>query len=260
MAHPGFEARVKALSLRILEDPKNPGNYALRASEYSRHGDWRKADQDFEKAIDLGARLQILTELGLHHRRQGQAGKALAFFDERLTRVEGDILTLRERARLYASLGQRERALTDYQQYFDLAGDRLTPRDILAIVDLMLTHNPASSDTALALIDAGQFRLGATLTLQRRAVEIEKSQGQIEAAITRWQDSEPLARSSPAWRLELAKLYMEKPDLKRAQEHLESLVVAVRRLKPTPARAEISRTAQKLLYRIVVRAQTDAEP
>jgi len=245
-AHPGFKARIAALTVRIAANPDMPGYYALRAAEYSQHGDYQLAEADFMRAAELGARSAILVAWAQHHMRRDQFAAALGLLNERLSAVPDDMYALRVRARVHTASNRQSAALSDYLRHIELAAGNVRPQDVLAAVDLLLLQ-PDGPVKAINLIDKAQAQAGQNLGLQRRAVALLRDGGQLSAALQRWRDSEELARSSLSWMVDLADLHMASGQPHKAKALLQQAMARLANLKPTPARRYLALRARKLL-------------
>ena len=249
-AHPGYQARIQEISQRLDENPDNPALYLLRATEYSQHGDWGPAEADFAKAEALAGRQFILVKLGRHYIRRTRLADAEQAFSERLDANRQDLAALIERARARDAMGKKNAALSDYERFFELAGERLTPRDILDHVDLLQLLKPNEPQLALNVLDEGRSKIGLNVRLQRRAVSIEQEAGMIPAAVRRWSETKDIAKSSPSWKLLMANLHADNRDFAAAHDTLISLREELAQLKQTPARQKILAQSETLLMQI----------
>ena len=143
-----------------------------------------------------------------------------------------------------------DKAGQDYERFFELAGKRLTPRDILDHLDLLQLLKPNEPQLALNVLDEGQLKIGLNVRLQRRAVSIEQEAGMIPAAVRRWSESKDIAKSSPSWKLLMANLYADNRDFAVAHDILISLHEELGQLKQTPARRKILAQSETLLVQI----------
>lgn len=257
-AHPGFDARIRAITARIAAHPDNPVNYALRAEEYSRHGDWADADADFARVEDLGGRTASLMALARHYQRQKLIPKALAAIEDRLSYHAGDQRALWLRADILADLGKLDMALSDYHAFTALAGPQIQVGEVLQIVSVMLKADSTGVQAATIYIDAAQDLIGKTLVLQQRAMRLERESGRLELAIGRWEQSAELAHRSAQWALVMADLYQEAGATDKARAVITDMIRAGNQRKPTPARQKAIAKAKDLLRHMTDRIRERA--
>lgn len=244
-AHRGIELRLDELDGLIKIQPHRQELYILRGAEYSRHGQWDLALHDFERAGKLGNDDAVAFELGRHYYRRGNYEAARLRFTQYRFHRPGNIDVLVHRARTSVKLGDLDAALGDYTQYFDLKL-KAHPGDYLSAAKLLTSHRAGGIEQALALLDRGLNRLGVGPQLQRYAVELELRRGQSDLALKRWLLLESSLGHSPAWKIELAELYITAIRYGDAEVWLDNAEQQLRTMTQTPARWEMRKTIAKL--------------
>ncbi|NIB37962.1 hypothetical protein HBA55_00115 [Pseudomaricurvus alkylphenolicus] len=237
-AHPGHESRLEQINALIKDNPGEQTVYILRATEYSRMGEWDLADRDFNTAANLGDASALWFEQGRHQYRQGHFEVAYQLFNRYSLQHPNDANGLLYQARSAAQLQQWQRAFTKYRQHFNV-NKNAHPGDYLSAAQLLASHHDDGIEQALQLLDQGLRELGNGSHLQRFAVELELRRGEVQKAIQRWRDLQPMLGESPAWKVDMAKLLLADSNNREADLLLAQADSQLQALRITPARIEL---------------------
>jgi len=121
--------------------------YLKRGGSYSRNGQYDRAIADFDKAINLGARLvPALTARGAAYLAKGQFDRAIADFDKAIKLNPSNIRGYVGRGFSYQLSGQHDRAIADFSEAI-----RFGPKySFLYFNRAMAYENMGQSDKAIA--------------------------------------------------------------------------------------------------------------
>jgi tetratricopeptide (TPR) repeat protein len=216
LAHPGIGDRIHLLDDEIATQPDNQYFYIQRSLAHSENGSPQKAMQDIQRANTLGDAVNAAFVRGVVLYRQGNFNGARQSFDQYLAAYPEHVESLEYRARLLRDAGQNKAALADFVSLFAL-NPAPNPGLYISAADLMVTLPSYGSDAAITLLDTGMSKLGPVTQLQRHAIALEQQRGNYPAAISRMNQLPASLRSTPHWKIDLAKLYWLNSDQTRAQ-------------------------------------------
>jgi len=239
-AHPAEFERIEILTYRIAAQPFNSILYIDRAASYSHDGEYALAREDLDKAAELGDPVLAAYELGLLHDRMGEQSQAKAQYDRFLERFPNHAHALERRARLLADLGETEAAATDYVRMFEVT-PRPNPGSYVSAAKMFVSESGADVSPALAMLDRGMLRLGIIPQLQQVAVELELRRGRGGRAIERLESLKPALGDGPDWNVQMAELLIAMEKVEQGRRHLSRAKTALRGLRETPARTQLSR-------------------
>jgi predicted Zn-dependent protease len=94
----------------------------------------------------------------------------------------------------------------------------------------------AGIQQALAVLDAGNQKIGLTPQLQNRAIELEMQRGRPDLAVARMRDLQAMLGDSPVWKVDMAELYFRNEQAAEARQLLASAETQLAGLRRTPAR------------------------
>jgi tetratricopeptide (TPR) repeat protein len=179
-AHPDIDEALARLNTLLAASPNDADLYLERGELYARHDDLVSAEANYLRAAELSPQHpQLPRALGALEFANGRLAEARAQFDAALARNPSDAETLVLRARTLSALNQRAAALADYNRALTLI-ENPPPEIFLERASLY-----SSPQEALRSLNEGLERLGPVISLQLRALALEESQGQIDAALKR---------------------------------------------------------------------------
>jgi tetratricopeptide (TPR) repeat protein len=183
LAHGDLHERISLATQAIQKDTNNAALFLARGELYREHEDWPAATSDFDRAEKLNPQLaevdfcraQLLTD-------SGALTAARAKFDQYLTRVPTDGRALVARARLLARIGERRLAVEDYTRALAQLRE---PQPDYFLERARLQAADGDVEAALKGLDEGVKALGAILTFELYAMELELGRGRHDAALAR---------------------------------------------------------------------------
>jgi len=193
-AHPDIEEAVSRLNDAIAATPGHAALYLERGQLYAQHDDTVSAEANFLRAAELSPQLPGLAKArGALALVTGEFAEARNFLDAALKENPPDAEALVLRGRTLASLKFRAAALAD----FNTALERLVqPSPEIYLARAALLSDPAE---AIHSLDEGLERIGAVPSLLLRALALEESSGQIDAAARRIDQISALTERSEGW-------------------------------------------------------------
>lgn len=234
-AHGSVHRAVAELDHRIDATPDDAELYLKRGRLYLDQGHARRAIADFGRALRRDPSLRAARYFRANARltigRLGAAeADARAFLDSldesnRGGRMRGHLLL----GEILAARGRLRPAAEQFRLGLALA-ESPRPDDVLALADVLARDRRAID--AIAALDAAQASLGSVVALERRALQLERSTGRRDAALTR---IERLARTSPVaapWLYERATLLSEAGDIVGARGAASQALVSLAALPP----------------------------
>ncbi len=183
LAHGDVHERIINLTAQIEQDSNNPALYLKRAELHREHQDWPAAQADCDHAAQLDPKLapidffraKILVD-------QGQLPAARALFDKYLANQPTDGPAYIARARLLANLKERKAAAADFARGIELVRE---PQPEYFLEHAQVLAADGQTDEALRALDAGEKKLGAIVTLEIYALDLELARTNYPAALTR---------------------------------------------------------------------------
>jgi tetratricopeptide (TPR) repeat protein len=240
-AHADLLAMIEGVSKRIQADPQNASDYFLRGELYRAHADWKLAEADYERAVQLNPRLEeIELARGKLFFESGRHAEARTTLDKYLANHAADVEGLITRAQVLTRLGECKSAVADLTRAIDHSP---TPRPDYFLDRARLQAEQGQTAAALKGLDEGLSRLGQLVALQLCAIELECARQHYDEALKRL---ERLANSSvrkEKWlvrRGEILLLANRYDDAKTAfAEALAAIESLPPRLRTAPATVEL---------------------
>ena len=181
--HSGLHEQIEAVTLQIQASPSNALLYLQRAELHRLHENYKAAAADLASANRLSTNLPTAyLVLGRLLADQRQFPAARAALDSYVARVPADAQGFMMRARLLVRLGENEPAVIDFNRAIKLSPEP-PPELYLERAQALVSAGDVAG--ALRGLDEGLAQLGPLVTLQLRAVELERGRKQFPAALSR---------------------------------------------------------------------------
>ncbi len=253
-AHEGVHELIQKATAQIKKDPQDWQLYLYRAQLYRMHEDWPEAHADLEvvRAAAPDDLALVLEEAHLFQ-AQGQLLQALQKTDQYHKLDVENARSWQLQARLYF-------ALTKYQQAADAMQTAIplfpTPEpDYFHFQAKALQKlGPASLPKALLCVKQGLTSIGACISLELLAVELETDLGMCEQAIARLDRLATSARRKESWLMHKAEVYWRCGKRRQAKREYRAALNAIQLLRPrtqnTPAVKKMKKLAQQQLSKL----------
>jgi tetratricopeptide (TPR) repeat protein len=182
-AHDGLAARIAALSAQIAQSPSSPSLYIKRAELYRENRQWTEALADLDRAERIDPTIAISNLVRAHvqfDRRNWQAAvdAAARFLERQPDHADAHVV----RARAHARLGRRQPAAADFTSALAV---RAQPDIYIERARVLAEGGQASLEQAVQGLDEGIGRLGAIVTLELEAIDLELRLNRYDAALAR---------------------------------------------------------------------------
>ncbi len=202
-AHLDIVTQIEKVDRRIAADPDNALLHLQRGELHRIHGDWARAEADYERSRSLDPKLvEVDYCLGKMRLEQGRPSDAVLGLNRFLAARPGDPQALALRAQARSQLGELRRATTDYTRAIEgfSAEDDPPPELYLERSRALAALGGSRLEEALLGLEEGLERLGNPVTLEREADAIRKKLGLPRGASLRRRgsasDVQPSAASS----------------------------------------------------------------
>lgn len=236
--HGGFHEQIEQVTLRIAREP-TAALHVRRGELYREHEDYENALADYRQAAELDPSMAVVDLYrGKALLASGRAGEAKSALDRFLLakpdHAEGHLV----RGHVLAALGEtREVVIADFDRALALAEEPLPE----TFIERAALHRKAGDpQAALTGLDEGINRLGAILTLQSVAIEIELAEKRYDAALARLAPLADAAERKEGWHFQRGEILLAagrpaeaRQAFRDAQAALEALPPRLRALAPT---------------------------
>lgn len=244
-AHPGAETSIARLGQLIAAHPMQQTLYIQRGGLLAHHGQWQRALDDLALARTLGDPRAAGFELGRLYYHRGEQAQARAAFSAFLSLHPGHPDALLYRARAAQADGDTQAALADYNSHFRQV-EKPHPGDLLAAARLLAASGQNGIAPAITLLDQGVARIGPQPQLQRYAIELALSTGNLPAALRRCRELRAILGPGPQWQLEMARLLLLAGRENQARSLLDQAQAQLNELRSTPARRALRDEIEQL--------------
>ncbi len=189
-AHGNHDEQVRAATEAISARPRSAEGYLRRAEIHRLDRHWGEAEDDLTRA----ARLEpghpgVRWGLAALRLDQGRPSEALAELD-RAPRITHSGPTLLLRARSLAALGRPIEAARAMDSALSQS-TRVTPDHYLERCRWLVAAGETHRERALAGLNEGVARLGAVVSIELAAIEIETQLGRYDDALARIERLDP---------------------------------------------------------------------
>jgi len=245
--HGDLEARIQELSRQIATNSTDARLFLERGEVHRLHQDWPAAMADFDRATSLDSGLLAV---GLAQARlladSGRPRESRVAYDVYLRQATNDGVALIERARVRVALHDFESALADYSRAISLLPEPL-PEFFIERADL--AERGGKADQALSGLDEGIRRLGAIVTLQSRAIELELARGNFDEALRRLETIRARANRQEVWLEKRGQILREAGRETEARVAFEAALQTVAKL---PVRLQTTEPMENLKTRVLL--------
>lgn len=194
LCHGPLHEQIAHATELIENDPKNAGLYLGRGELYRHHGDWEKALDDYDRAIQLDSSLKTVDlARGKMWFEAGRYHKAKMALDTYLLKQPDNIEALVTRARVLMQLGQNQSAVVDWNHVLSRLSEP-SPEYYIERAQALSAKDPEYLQEALMGIEEGMAVLGPIVTLQLYAIDLEIRLQNYTSALARLDE---IARKSP---------------------------------------------------------------
>lgn len=183
--HADLEAQIGRLGDDLKKDPKNAALYLRRGELYRYHEEWTKAAKDCDQAQKLDPALaEVELARGKAFYGQGQMAKAVECLDRFLKRQPKEPEGYLFRGRALNRLGRNADAARDFGEVIALVPEP-APEYFIERARAQAGPGGGGAREAIRGLDAGIAKLGAPITLETEALELELSVRNYPAALAR---------------------------------------------------------------------------
>jgi tetratricopeptide (TPR) repeat protein len=217
-------ARLRGITKEIEKTPTNAKLYLKRAEQFRQQREWKKSLLDYAKAAALDPSLVEVdrerAKLFLRTGRNQEASEAIARF---LSNLPDDPEGIVIQGRILMGLGKFGESAASFtkaiQLGFEPAPDLYLER--LSVQERDPAVKPAQK---LAGLDEGIRKLGSIPSLELKAIELERSSGNLEGALSRIDGLLGKAEAKELWLEHRADLLVR---MKRRSEARDALKTAL---------------------------------
>jgi len=259
LAHPEWEAQIDAVTAEITVQPTNAALLLRRADLHRQHAEFAAAHGDISAAQRLQPGLPgsefLRARIFLD---EGKPREALAHVEICLGQSPDAYEALGLRGRIHGRLGEPAKAVTDFS-----AAIRCSPSPS---PDLLLERARAQAalgrfQDAITGLDEGMERVGPTPSLQLAAIELQRQEGALDAAIAR---TDVLLAKNPVkepWLVLRAEILAQAGRLMEAKVDFQNVVHGIDSYSPArralPMTRQLQARANEGLARVEAKLTVD---
>jgi tetratricopeptide (TPR) repeat protein len=181
-AHGPLHEQIERATAEIQKQPGNARLYLKRGELHRHHEEWKKAESDFDRAAELApALIEVNLARGKLWLDAGQPERAMQPLNRYLRERPGEPDACSVRGAAKEKLGLHRAAAHDYDTALNTQ-----PRDVeLVLASARAWAASENKATAIERLDAGIKALGALVTLESAAIDLELSLKQWDKALAR---------------------------------------------------------------------------
>ncbi|MEL6591504.1 MAG: hypothetical protein AAFQ68_15550 [Bacteroidota bacterium] len=243
LAHGSIHELIIKISKQIELEPRN-------AKLYLQRGEYYRIDQDFDPAyadfcfaerLDSSLNTQVSFHLAQLFSEHSYPQSAMIYINQHLAAEPQNVRAYIIRAGINKQLGQDSLAVADFEQALGYAKEP-RPFHYLEIAQATLRTDSTDYEGARYWIAKGEERLGFNIALRAYAIEIDRIEGDWDAAIAKVDDIISRLPRHEKWLLARAQLLEQANRIPEAityyQKTIEAIEVLPRHLQATRAVVE----------------------
>jgi tetratricopeptide (TPR) repeat protein len=244
-AHGDLHLQITQVTEQLARDPRNAELYLRRGELHRSHQDWDDAQADYDRAISIDPGLTIVDfTRGRMFLEAGWLNSAKVSLDRFLRQHTNHVEALVTRARTLVKLNQALDAARDYTA----AIQRMpTGRPELYIerAQALTAAGDAHYSEALRGLDEGIQNLGALVTLQLYAIDIELKRKNFDAALDRLEKISAQSPRKETWLARRGEILQQAGRNDEARQAYQNALNAMATLPPArrnvPAMLELEK-------------------
>jgi tetratricopeptide (TPR) repeat protein len=253
-AHEGVHELIQKATVEIKKDPHDWQLYLYRAQLYRMNEDWpeARADLDFVRTSAPDDLALVLEEAHLFH-AQGLLLQALQKTEQYHQHDVKNARSWQLHARLLFALKKYQQAADAMQTAIPLFP---TPEPDYFHFQAKALQNlgPVALPKALLCVEQGLKSIGACVSLELLAVDLETDLGMWQQAIARIDRLATSARRKESWLMHKADVYWRCGKRRQAKREYQAALNAIQLLRPrtqnTPAVKKMQKLAQLQLGKL----------
>jgi tetratricopeptide (TPR) repeat protein len=200
LAHASLSELIEYTTDLLSSAPDNPATLLDRAKFRLKQGENALALSDIKAAEHSSDAVNVAYVRALYFLAEDRPQQAIDAFGKYLGRYPGFTPAIHARARIYASLGQTELSIRDYQHLLSVSKVP-SPDYYLELARLQSTLEPGGIRLALKSLDRGIENLGLLVSLQAAAIEYEMQRKAYRMALARHETLRPWLGNTEQWKL-----------------------------------------------------------
>jgi tetratricopeptide (TPR) repeat protein len=230
-AHEGLHDQISEATRQIKVEPQNARLYLQRGELHRLHGDWRAALADYRRVEQLNSSLdEVRFARGRMYFEAGKAQQARIWLDRFLFAHPNHVDALVTRARVLVKLNHRLAAVKDYARAI---ASLAKPKPEYYIERAKVLVIEGRKDEALVGIDEGIQKLGAIVTLQLFAIDLELSSKRYDAALYRLEQISAQSPRKESWLARRGLILVQAGREDESREAFKAALSAIESLPPS---------------------------
>ena len=242
-AHGDVHGQIVELTQQIAKSPTNTDLYIRRGELHRSHQDWDSAHADFERALQLNPKLEVIDFVkGRLFLEAGWPLSAKVSLDRFLTKYSNHVDALVVRARTLAKLERRLDSAADYTRAIAVDTES-RPELYFERAQTLAAEGGSHTKEAVQGLDEGIKKLGPLVTLQLCALDIEVKAKLYDDALKRLDVVMARSPRKETWLARRGEILQEAGRKSEAKEAFSAALKAMETLPPTrrnvPAMVEL---------------------
>lgn len=227
--HGSVHDRLAAVEDQIADSPTAAPLYLRRAALLGEHEDWVPALRDCDRAQQLDPAIEVDLMRGNLLLAAAQPAAAVTALDRFLLRHPDHPPALISRSRALMKLGRQPAAIVDLRAAVRHS-TTLEPDLVVELADALAAH--AEPLEAITALDSGIAKLGAAPALAVRALELELTLKNFDAALARVTAMQAAAPRPEPWLARRAAILAQAGRLPEARAAWQALIAQLAALPP----------------------------
>lgn len=254
-AHGDLDVRIEKASEAIEENPESDSLYIIRGTLFYQHEEYLKSIRDFEKAEELAGPNEVV------YMSYAKSWFALKNYDFALENIDSTIhlneenaVAYRLKAQVLMETKQFQEAAQNYLLSLQHTDKKITESYLEPAIALDSVGSPEAFSESIQLLQEGVKELGNLILFKKLIVDQSVKSGNIDQALAVQTDIIDSANRKERHYLDRAKIYKAFNQDKKAQEDIQSALIAIsslpqRYLRSKPIdklRAELLELSQQI--------------